>query len=185
MKDIYEECPSVQSEHYLCRLVEESDVKDLLEVYSDKHALPYFNSDNCDGDIFFYETEERMKQGMEFWLMSYREHYFVRFTIIDLARQKAIGTIEYFIREMEDGTQKGLLRLDLHSDYEVKECMDEIFAHIVPLIDEAFGCKSNITKAAPYAVERIAALKSNGYVPYGKNIIGEDGTAYGDYWISQ
>ena len=23
---------------------------DLLKVYSDKNALPFFNSDNCDGD---------------------------------------------------------------------------------------------------------------------------------------
>ena len=47
---------------YLLRPVEEGDAADLLEVYGDKNALPFFNSDNCDGDNFYYPTLERVAE---------------------------------------------------------------------------------------------------------------------------
>ena len=29
-----------------------------VNVYGDKNALPFFNSDNCHGDNFYYPDEE-------------------------------------------------------------------------------------------------------------------------------
>ena len=58
--NIYEECPVLENDLFLLRMVEENDVKDLLKVYSDIKAVPLFNSDNCHGDNFYYETIERM-----------------------------------------------------------------------------------------------------------------------------
>lgn len=58
--NIYEECPVLENDLFLLRMVEENDVKDLLKVYSDINAVPLFNSDNCHGDNFYYETIERM-----------------------------------------------------------------------------------------------------------------------------
>ena len=51
--NISETCPVLESEKFLLRLVENEDCDDLLKVYSDKNALPFFNSDNCDGDNFW------------------------------------------------------------------------------------------------------------------------------------
>ena len=58
MENVYEKCPSFEGDKYLLRLVTIDDAKDLLEVYSDKNAVPFFNSDNCNGDDFHYDTLE-------------------------------------------------------------------------------------------------------------------------------
>lgn len=58
MQDVYKECPIIQNDRFLLRLVSENDVNDLLKVYGDKKALPYFNSDNCHGDNFYYPTKK-------------------------------------------------------------------------------------------------------------------------------
>ena len=58
--DVYKNCPTLESDKYLIRFLEERDLDDLFEIYSDKNALPFFNSDNCDGDNFYYPTKERM-----------------------------------------------------------------------------------------------------------------------------
>ena len=63
-------------------------------MYSDKNALPFFNSDNCHGDNFYYPNEDRMRQAIKFWLSSYSSKWFVRWTIIDKEKHEAIGTIE-------------------------------------------------------------------------------------------
>ena len=63
---IYEKCPILENERFLLRAVEDKDCDDLLKVYSDKNALPFFNSDNCDGDNFYYATKERMAQALDF-----------------------------------------------------------------------------------------------------------------------
>ena len=64
---VYEKCNVLENENYLLRLVEAEDCEDLLKVYSDKNALPFFNSDNCDGDNFYYATKERMAEAFGFW----------------------------------------------------------------------------------------------------------------------
>ena len=60
--NIYENCPVLENEKFILRLTEQKDCDDLLKVYSDKNALPFFNSDNCDGDNFYYETGTRMAE---------------------------------------------------------------------------------------------------------------------------
>jgi RimJ/RimL family protein N-acetyltransferase len=81
MEDVYTKCPTFENEKYLLRYVTKDDSKDLLEVYSDKNALPFFNSDNCHGDNFYYSTREKMDAAIDFWLNSYRDKWFVRWTI--------------------------------------------------------------------------------------------------------
>ena len=66
---IYEVCPTLENEKFIIRLFQNEDCEDLLKVYSDKNALPFFNSDNCDGDNFYYPTKERMDNAIVFWLM--------------------------------------------------------------------------------------------------------------------
>jgi len=49
MMNVYESCPDFESDEYLLRLSSLEDVTDLVDVYGDKNALPFFNSDNCHG----------------------------------------------------------------------------------------------------------------------------------------
>ena len=65
-------------------------------IWEDKAALPFFNSDNCLGDNFYYPTKEKMDSVIDFWINSYMEKYFVRWAIIDKSTSKAVGTIEMF-----------------------------------------------------------------------------------------
>lgn len=113
--NIYEACPEVKNERFLLRLAGEQDCEDLLKVYSDEKAVPLFNSDNCNGDDFYYATLERMRQAMAFWIWSYENSWFVRLSIVDVAAGQAVGTVELCYRDSED---TGVLRLDLRSDYE-------------------------------------------------------------------
>lgn len=83
MSNVYKSCPEFENHRFLLRLVQMNDADDLLKVYSDKNALPFFNSDNCDGDNFYYPTKERMTEAIRFWLQSYETGWFVRWTIID------------------------------------------------------------------------------------------------------
>lgn len=184
--NVYEQCPVVSGEHFLLRLVSREDCADLLKVYSDPEAVPLFNSDNCNGDDFYYKTLERMKQAVDFWIFSYKEQYFVRWTIIDKATMAAVGTIELFHREADEHFYEcGLLRLDLRSDYET---VDDI-VNIVSLIKEAtydlFYCNIIATKAVPKATERIKALGELGFTAADKMLVGHDGTKYDDYYISK
>ena len=49
--NIYSICPTFESEKFTVRLLRDEDCDDLLKVYSDKNALPFFNSDNCNGGV--------------------------------------------------------------------------------------------------------------------------------------
>lgn len=183
--NVYETCPSYESERYLVRPLIESDLDDLFEIYSDKSALPYFNSDNCDGDNFYYPTKERMGEAVKFWLDAYKNGWFVRFTVVDKSTKKAVGTIEMFRREATDAFNNcGVLRLDVRSDCERADILYGIISVIVPPSFEQFGCDKIITKAPNYAVERIAAVEKFGFKKSKNLMVGtNDGYAYNGYWI--
>lgn len=184
MKDVYVECPVLGNEAFLLQRTVMADAQELLEVYSDEKAVPFFNSDNCNGDNFFYRTLEQMQAEINFWEASYRSRAFVRWSIFDRSSGKAVGTIEMFCRMADDFFNKtGLLRLDLKSEYE-KE--DVIYSILEPLLEQApelFGCESVSTKAVKEAAERRKALERLGFKETAEKLKGHDGTAYGDYFM--
>ena len=94
--NIYESCPVLENEKFIIRLFQQVDCSGLLKVYSDKNALPFFNSDNCDGDNFYYATKERMEEAINFWKMSYDNGWFVRLSIFDKEVRSVMGTVELF-----------------------------------------------------------------------------------------
>ena len=47
MSDVYKNCPAFENDRFLLRFSQLNDASDLVSVYSDKNALPFFNSDNC------------------------------------------------------------------------------------------------------------------------------------------
>ena len=155
----------------------------MLKVYSDKNALPFFNSDNCDGDNFYYATKERMFETMSFWTMAYQNGWFARLSIVDKALSTVIGTVELCIRSSEDDfNNMGILRLDVRSDYEKENKLYDVFSLITPKVEKMLGCKGIITKAPIYAVERIKAIQKAGFTKSKHLLIGKTGYAYDGYW---
>lgn len=182
--NVYEDCPVFDTGRYRLRLVQVADGANLLKVYSDEKAVPLFNSDNCHGDMFHYTSLERMEEAIRFWLWEYERQGFVRWSILDHAIGEVIGTIELFHRDAEDYfTNCGLLRLDLRSDYEKKECIKEILEQMIPPAFCMFSCEIMATKGVPEAQERVRALEELGFQKSSEALIGHDGTQYGSYWI--
>ena len=182
--NIYEKCPEFESKKFLIRLFQKEDCNDLLKVYSDKNALPFFNSDNCGGDDFYYTTESRMEQAIDYWLFEYNREGFVRLTIVSKATDEAIGTIELFHRDADDYfTNCGLLRLDIRSDYEMTSEIIKILRLIMEPAYSLFHCDKIATKALPSAAERIVALKNLGFIRSEEKLIGHDGTKYDSYFV--
>lgn len=186
MEDVYEYCPILENERFLLRLVNEGDAADLLEVYSDKNALPFFNSDNCHGDNFYYPTIERMKQAVDFWVEAYKNRWFVRLAIINKADRKAVGTVELFHRDStDDFNNTGVLRLDVKSSLERADELFSIFSLITPPSYKLFYCDKIITKIPIYAVERAVAAEKAGFAPSEHFLVGtNDGYAYNGYWTA-
>ncbi|MCX4287216.1 MAG: GNAT family protein [Clostridia bacterium] len=184
--NIYKSCPTLQNDEFLLRLVDNSDVNDLLKVYGDVKAVPLFNGDNCHGDDFYYTTLERMRQAVDFWTEAYQNGWFVRLAIVDKINGEVIGTIEEFKRDENDFfTDCGLLRLDLRSDYENAAAISSILQLIAVSSLDLFGCSMVATKAVAAAEERIRALTALGFIKSDEPLIGHDGTKYYDYYILQ
>ena len=181
--NVYETCPILENERFLLRLTTNEDCDDLLKVYSDKNALPFFNSDNCDGDNFYYPTKERMAEALSFWKLSYENGWFARLSIIDKSVSNVIGTIELCLRVSEDEfNNMGILRVDVRSDYEKEDVLYDIVALVTPHLPEKLGCNGIITKAPIYAVERIKAIQKAGFTKSEHLLIGKTGYAYDGYW---
>lgn len=186
MAGVYEKVPVFENERWILRKTGNEDAKDLFEVYSDQKAVPFFNSDNCDGDTFYYDTMEKMEKAIDFWESSYKGRWFVRWSIIDKVKNKAIGTIELFHRNSTDNfNNTGLLRLDLRSDYEAENTIIDILGLILKDTYESFECDKIATKAFAPATERIKALEILGFAETPNHLVGHDGTEYDSYYITQ
>lgn len=179
MENVYELCPIYKNEYITLRQTILDDAEELLKCYSDKKSVPFFNSDNCNGDDFYYTTKERMERAIEFWNFSYRNRYFVRWTIILNSTNEIIGTIEMFHRIAEDEfNHYGVLRIDLKSECEKENVIDAILEITNEAFYHLFDVKSILTKAFPESKERIISLKKNGYIPLGKKLM-----IYDDYFV--
>lgn len=182
--NIYKNCPILQNNDFILRLVDNGDAEDLLKVYSDVAAVPFFNSDNCHGDDFHYTTIERMQEALDFWKQAYEKGWFVRLAVVDKLSGEVVGTIEEFRRDENDYfTNCGLIRLDLRSDFEKQSQIESIMSLIAEPSFELFGCNMLATKAKSSATERIKALLSLGFCKSNEPLVGFDGTKYYDYYI--
>lgn len=174
MTDIYQDCPVLYTEHFLLRLIRESDAADLLECYSDPKAQRFFNADHCTND-FRYGTVGEMAGCICFWLNEYKKKSFVRFAVVEKQTARAIGTIEMFgtpgFLPEGDG---GVLRIDLASRYETIEFLSEL----LQLADERFYGLFNaeviLSKAIPSAEKRIRALLDAGYKQFDWQVSGRE-----------
>lgn len=184
MSEIYKFVPNFEDSKYILRFVGKKDAEELLEIYGDKKSLPFFNSDNCHGDNFYYPTIEKMKKAVDFWLSSYQSKWFVRWVIVERLNGKIIGSVELFHREADDYfNHTGLLRLDLKNEFEEASVIEEIAGLILQEAYDLFDTDRIITKVPLYAVERKTAFEKLGFVKSDEFLIGTlDGYAYKDYW---
>ena len=178
--EIYlKECPIYNNKLVTLRQTNMSDVQELLKCYSDEKAVRFFNSDNCHGDDFYYITIDRMKQAIDFWEFSYKSRHFVRWTVIYNDTNEKIGTIEMFHRIANDEFNHfGVLRMDLQSNYETKQVINDILQIVNDNFYDAFDVKFILTKAIPEAAGRINSLIQKGYQPLNRKLIN-----YDDYFV--
>lgn len=179
MESVYEVCPTYKNAYITLRQTVLDDAEELLRCYSDKKSVPFFNSDNCNGDDFYYTSIERMKEAIKFWDFSYNNGYFVRWTIILNNTNEIIGTIEMFHRMAEDEfNHYGVLRIDLKNEYENQKAIDSILEITNESFYTLFDVKSILTKGFPEARERVTSLKKKGFIPLHKKFI-----IYDNYFI--
>jgi len=179
MIDVYESCPVLHNELITLRKTSFEDAGELFKCYSDAKAAPFFNSDNCNGDTFYYTTVERLKQTMDLWDYSYNNRIFVRWSFIHNRTNEIIGTVEMFHRRAEDEFDHfGILRIDLRSMYENEDVISAVLDISNKHFYLLFNVSSILTKAIPAAEERIKALHKNGYVPLGKKL-----RSYDHYYV--
>lgn len=181
-KSPYEECPKYESEYFTVRLVERDDATDLLDCYSDPKSAPIFNSDNCTSD-FIFKTVEEVSEAISYWIFEYEQGNYVRFSLIDRKRNKAIGTIEIFAKEKpyEGIGTAGILRLDLASQYEKTDYIEDILQLINDNFFADFDIENILTKAVPSAEVRLKALQNDRFIPSSRGTI----VSYDDYFIKK
>lgn len=176
----YKECPILKSKRFIYRQVRVDDAEDLLECYSDRKSVKIFNSDNCPID-FYFDDQKELSKLIDFWLKEYSYGGYVRFAVVNMTSQKAIGTIEIFAKKekYEKYGSIGVLRLDLSSKYENEESITDIMEMIEEYFGKIFGIDSIITKAVPYAKERVEILMKRDYTL----LTNSDVTKYDNYYI--
>lgn len=179
MENTYDVCPVYKKELITLRQTVLEDAEELLKCYSDEKSIPLFNSDNCNGDDFHYKTLERMQQAINFWDFSYKNKYFVRWTIINNSTNEKIGTVEMFHRFKDDEfNHYGVLRIDLQSKFETQAIINEVLQITDENFYDVFDVKHILTKAKDMAHERVASLLINGYEPLERKFV-----IYDDYYI--
>ena len=168
LKNVYEVCPVYWTDVVTLKQTIFEDAGELLKCYADKKAVLFFNADNCP-DNFYYTTLEQMQNEINFWCDSYQRKEFVRWTVILNDTSEKVGTIEMFNRGTMVGIDSfGILRIDLWSNYENKQIIQNILEIANRRFYEDFSVKCILTKAIPEAIERIYSLTQMGYTPIEK-----------------
>ena len=164
--ETYQNPPVLENELILLRPVTLGDSQALLRCYGDVHAVPNFNSDHCNGDDFFYTTVERVAAAITFWEQSRERREFVRWAVVDQSLGEVVGTVEMFHRRASDAyDHAGILRVDVQSRMETRAFLHALLSLCLRHFYEAFEVERILTKAPPYAAERIIALTATGFVP--------------------
>jgi len=182
MSSIYEKCNTYENEKLILRPVELSDAPAYLKIYSDKKAQPFFNCDNFSKPCYF-QTLKEVEDEILFYMQSYEQKAFVRWSIADKKTREVIGSVENFNRKSEDYyNDTALLRMDLRSDYEEKEFIKSLLSLIEEHAFYDFYTDKIATKAIPAAKQRRQALLEMGYKEQEEPIIGHKKEIYKSYF---
>jgi len=163
---VYTATPVLENELVMLRPITAEDTQALLRCYGDAHAVPFFNGDNCNGDDFHYTTAARMAEAMTFWEESRKRREFVRWAVVDQSLCEVVGTVEMFHRRAPDAFDHvGLLRVDVQSRMETRAFLNAVISLCLRHFYDAFEVERILTKAPPYATERVFALAAMGFSP--------------------
>lgn len=177
--EVYNNCPKLIGKRVFLEKTKLSDAKELLDCYSDKKAIKFFNSDNCNGDTFYYDTLEKMTKAIEFWNFSYDNQYFVRWSVYDKKTYEIIGTVEMCKRDKEDKFfNYGILRIDLKSSCENKEILEDILKINNKYFYNLFEVQHILTKSIKDNSQRCLVLKEDNWT-YLEERLGK----YDDYYV--
>ncbi|WP_095173134.1 MULTISPECIES: DUF3795 domain-containing protein [Blautia] len=133
-------CPVYETRSFKLRLVRKEDAAGLLACYADKDAVGRMNADRCTSN-FYYQTMEEMQDCIAFWLSEYEKKYYVRFAVLFKENGKAVGTMEIYPGE------KSVLRLDLASEFEQEEYVEELLVNALDHWYFDFGIDVIVLKA--------------------------------------
>ena len=141
---------------YRLRELRMEDAEDLLRCYGDAEAVRRMNADNCGGS-FLMPDAESVRGAIRAWS---GDPYIVRLSIVDAETDRAVGTVEYC---MKDGGAL-VLRLDLCSE---REREADILAIAGLACEAAFQrypqTQRIVTKVHPEDCVRRAALVKYGF----------------------
>ncbi len=179
--DVYEKCPTYETDSFVLRLVRMEDAEDLLDCYGDKLAVERMNADFCTSN-FYFTTLDEMRDCLQFWLNEYQNGAYVRFALIYKLSNKVVGTVEIF------GEKYGVLRIDLASEYEQNSFIEEITAlavsdfiydfHIEKLVVKAEHTPERLDIFKKYAFTKAKTFRPNlGYYEYSNKGIAYCGLA--------
>ena len=160
--DPYIKCPEFDTEHFHLRQVRMEDAEELLCFYGELSEWMFF--ENAKSNRIFSSrraTVEEMRKCIASWLGEYKNRYYIRFTVIDKATKKAIGTIEVF-----DNPGNSYLHIDLSAPYETQSYISELLSLADEKLFNIFNMRTLLVQAVPAAKERTTALQSYGYKPY-------------------
>jgi RimJ/RimL family protein N-acetyltransferase len=172
-----------ESEHFLLRLVRESDAVDLLECYSDPAAQKLFNYDPSTNTTYYEGCNEKLILDMiRSWLKEFERKSYIRFAVVDKCSGKAVGTVEIYDKLARENKRKyagwGVVRIDIISIYETADHIGELLSLFErENFYELFNVDLFVTKAVPEATERIQALQTAGYSKFNW-----DAAAREHYW---
>ncbi len=158
----YINCPTLETDIFIYRLVEKNDADDLIKCYSDSKSQELFNSINCSTN-FSFNTLDELRKYIDYWLLDYSQQAYVRFAIMDKSTKVVVGTIEMFGMIGQYKVERGILRLDLISTYENKAALDEIINMCVENFYLLFDVKEIATRAVPQAAIRIETLLKHNF----------------------
>lgn len=166
-RDPFVVCPVYETERFSLRKLVAEDALLLLDCYSDPEAARFFNGDNC-GDSFYYEDLSAFKKCVvDYWLKAYRIRDYVRWTVLDQRKSRIIGTVELCParEQVVEGKKIGILRIDLHSDYEQEPMLLELLHALNDHLYEDFGLYALLSKFWPEAAARVRVAERLGFVP--------------------
>lgn len=161
--DPYAKCPEFDTEHFHLRQVCMEDAEELLCYYGDLSKWMFYGNSWSNG-IFTssHPTLEEMQKCITSWLDEYKNKFYIRFSVIDKAVGKPVGTIEVF-DNLDRAKRGAALHIDLSAPYETRAYLAELLTLADSELFPLFGFKYLIVRALPNAAERLAALRSAGY----------------------
>lgn len=106
--DIFEKNMILESERLLLRPLEESDVSDLYEIFSDKLVMKYY-------DLLPFENISEAQKQIAIFRKCLSEKNMLRWGIILKENKKLMGTCGFFA--FSEKHQKAEIGYELHRDY--------------------------------------------------------------------